>query len=184
AEAREFVTAVAGSAAAAATTVQYVHSGHGRIEVALSAHAITAVGWLGRLAGENHDQHAMEEAQAWLQHLDTTGRHPSLERARLVGLGLVGIWRPLLIGLVPDDQVLHEAAANIVLHWLPAPYPDGTAGDHPGVGRWISNRLASGKVTDPQVREVLSALVTALGQRLGGYVHDPLPPIPDHEGPV
>ncbi|MCX5173374.1 hypothetical protein OG616_35825 [Streptomyces antibioticus] len=175
-----FVEAVAGSPVAAATPVRYVHSGHGVLEVALSAHAITAVGWFGRLAAERQDQRAMREAQTWLQHLDVVDGHPSLERARLVGLGLLGVWRPLLLGLVPGDPVLHEAAANVVLDWLPAPYPTDTPTDHASVARWIGQRLAAGRVTDPEVREVLSTLVSALGQRLGSYVHDPMP---DRGGP-
>ena len=176
--ASEFVAAVAGSPVAATTPVRYVHSGHGVLEVVLSAHAVTAVGWFGRLAAEGQDQRAMREAQAWLQRLDTGGGHPSLERARLVGLGLLGVWRPLLLGLIPGDPVLHEAAANVVLDWLPAPYPTDTPTDHASVARWIGQRLASGRETDPEVREVLSSLVTALGQRLGSYVHDPMPSTP------
>lgn len=176
--ASQFVEAVAGSPVAAATPVRYVHSGHGVLEVALSAHAITAVGWFGRLAAERQDQRAMREAQTWLQRLDVVDGHPSLERARLVGLGLLGVWRPLLLGLVPGDPVLHEAAANVVLDWLPAPYPTDTPTDHASVARWIGQRLTAGRVTDPEVREVLSTLVTALGQRLGSYVHDPMPTTP------
>lgn len=173
-----FVEAVAGSPVAAATPVRYVHSGHGVLEVALSAHAVTAIGWFGRLAAESQEQRAMREAQTWLQRLDTGGGHPSLERARLVGLGLLGVWRPLLLGLVPGDAVLHEAAANVVLDWLPAPYPTDTPTDHASVAKWIGHRLASGRVTDPEVREVLTTLVTALGQRLGSYVHEPMPSAP------
>ncbi|MFH8282423.1 hypothetical protein [Streptomyces antibioticus] len=173
-----FVEAVAGSPVAAATPVRYVHSGHGVLEVALSAHAITAVGWFGRLAAERQDQRALREAQTWLQHLDVVDGHPSLERARLVGLGILGVWRPLLLGLVPGDPVLHEAAANVVMDWLPTPYPTDTPTDHASVARWIGQRLTAGRVTDPEVREVLSTLVTALGQRLGSYVHDPMPTTP------
>ncbi|MFI0237657.1 hypothetical protein [Streptomyces sp. NPDC016845] len=182
-EASVFVQAVADSTAAASTPVRYVHSGRGVLEVAVSAHAVTAVGWFGRLAAESQDQRAMRAAQMWLQRLDTAGSHPSLERARLVGLGLLGVWRPLLLGLVPGDAVLHEAAANVVLDWLPAPYPTDTPTDHAGVAKWIGHRLAAGRVTDPEVREVLSTLVSALGQRLGSYVHDPTPSSPDVPAP-
>ncbi len=96
----------------------------------------------------------------------------------MVGLGILGVWRPLLLGLVPGDPVLHEAAANVVMDWLPTPYPTDTPTDHASVARWIGQRLTAGRVTDPEVREVLSTLVTALGQRLGSYVHDPMPTTP------
>jgi hypothetical protein len=169
-----FVEQIARSETAARTLVTYGHSDHGVLELALSAHAVTAVGWFGRLAGEQRRPEAMSRARDWLRHLDTDGGHPSLERARLVGLGLLGDWRPILLGLVPGDPVLHEAAKHVVLHWLPAPWQQGPPDDPQSVAAWITGFLAQQEeVTHPEVEEVLSGIVTALSRRLGRYLVDP-----------
>jgi hypothetical protein len=177
--AADFVKSVAASETAARTMIRFGHSRHGIVELAASAHAVTAVGWFGRLAGEQGRPEAAREAQAWLRGLDTGGRHPSLERARLVGLGLLGIWRPLLLGLTPDDPVLHDAAAQVVLDWLPTPGQTAAQEDHPAVARWITDRLASGEVDDPEVAAVLEGIVARLSRRLGRFFGGP----PDPPGP-
>ncbi|MFB7651598.1 MULTISPECIES: hypothetical protein [unclassified Streptomyces] len=172
-EARPFVEDVARSEWAARTLVTYGHSHHGIVELALAAHAVTAVGWFGRLAGEGQRLRAMREARSWLRQLDTRGHHPSLERARLVGLGLLGDWLPILHGLTPADPILHEAATEVVLHWLPVPWDTSPPGDARTTAAWITDRLASGEVTSTEVRDVLTGMATALSRRLGRYIEGP-----------
>lgn len=172
-EAGPFVETVARSKSAARTMVTFGHSHHGIVELALAAHAVTAVGWFGRLAGERQQLKAMREARSWLQQLDTRGDHPSLERARLVGLGLLGDWLPILHGLTPADPILHEAATEVVLHWLPVPWDTSPPGDARTTAAWITDRLASGEVTSTEVRDVLTGMATALSRRLGRYIEAP-----------
>lgn len=154
--------------AAAWTPVAFAHSRFGVLDMPPAAHAAAAAGWFGRLAGEEQDLDAVEEAHARLLQLDARGE-PSLVRARLVGLGLLGNWRMLLAGLVPGDPVLHEAAAHVVLGWCPAPWQSEQADGPEAVARWITARLESGRVADPEVREVLAGVAAALGQRLQRY---------------
>ncbi|MFD0317555.1 hypothetical protein [Streptomyces flavalbus] len=172
-EAEPFVAAVARSEEAARTLVTFGHSHHGVVELALSAHAVTAVGWFGRLAGERRQPDVMRRAHSWLRQLDTRGRHPSVERARLVGLGLLGDWLPVLRGLEPGDPVLHEAATAVVLHWLPVPWETSPPDDPRSVAAWLTERLASGEVTSGEVKDVLAGMVTALSRRLGRYIEEP-----------
>ncbi|MET9452518.1 NACHT domain-containing protein [Streptomyces cinerochromogenes] len=172
--ATDFVKAVASSTTAAETLITLGHSRHGIVELAAGAHAITAVGWFGRLEGEQQRLESVREALAWLRGLDT-GRHghPSLERARLVGLGMLGIWRPLLLGLTPGDPILHDAAAHVVLGWLPVPWRTASPDDHPGIARWIRDRLQSEEVTSPEVRAVLFDILSRLSRHLGRYLGGP-----------
>ncbi|MFI8306662.1 hypothetical protein ACIF80_25145 [Streptomyces sp. NPDC085927] len=172
-EAGPFVEAVARSERAARALVTFGHSHHGVVELALAAHAVTAVGWFGRLAGERQRLGAMREARSWLRQMDTRGHHPSLERARLVGLGLLGDWLPVLHGLTPEDPILHEAATEVVLHWLPVPWDTSPPGDAQSTAVWITDRLASGEVTSTEVKDVLTGMVTALSRRLGRYIDGP-----------
>ncbi|MEU3249539.1 hypothetical protein [Streptomyces sp. NPDC006997] len=178
-EALPFVEAVAGSEEAAGTLVTFGHSHHGVVELALSAHAVTAVGWFGRLAGERRRPDALRQAHTWLRQLDTRGGHPSVERARLVGLGLLGDWLPVLRGLEPGDPVLHEAATAVVLHWLPVPWRTSPPDDPRSVAAWLTERLASGEVTSGEVKDVLAGMVTALSRRLGRYLEEPSAPAGD-----
>ncbi|WTW98862.1 hypothetical protein OG216_38430 [Streptomycetaceae bacterium NBC_01309] len=175
-QAAEFVAAVGGSDEAARTLVRYAHSDHGVLDVALAAHAVTAVGWFGRLAGEQGDPDAVRKARAWLRRRETRGSHPSLARARLVGLALLGEWRPLLLALGPGDAVLREAAAQSVRYWLPAPWQTGPPGELRTVADWVAGRLASGEVTDNEARETLAGILGELSRRLERLVGAPPPP--------
>ncbi|MFF8727063.1 NACHT domain-containing protein [Streptomyces sp. NPDC015171] len=182
-EAADFAKAVATSGTAAETVIRLGHSRHGIVELAASAHAVAAVGWFGRLEGEQQRLEGVRAARDWLSRLDTGHGHPSLERARLVGLGMLGIWRPLLLGLTPDDPVLHDAASQVVLGWVPVPWRTAGPDDRPGIARWIRDRLASGEVTSPEVLAVLSSILSGLSRRLGRYLGGPHPG-PSEGGPA
>jgi hypothetical protein len=172
-----YVESVALSEINRRTLVRHANSRYGVLDVALASHAISAIGYLGRVLAESGRGGALEACQL-LHDMDTTGLHPSVERARLVGLGLLGDWQNILDRLTPDDPVLHAAADNIVAYWVPGPF---TPLDHglAEIARWIDQRLLEEAGIDPLVRSALEHVKAGLEARVGHYVagrvnNDPL----------
>ncbi|ARF54059.1 hypothetical protein [Streptomyces gilvosporeus] len=170
-EALPFVHDVAQSQHNIGTIITHSHGEHGLVQVSLAAHATTAIGYLGSLALLEDlmlEAEAAEQALHRLAH-ETDSLHPSLERARLVGLGYWGHWQELLSALSPDDPVLVAAARNIVTHWLPGPRDRlGEACFH-SIARWTARELATGKLP-ASTQAVLTHIRDSTENRLGRYV--------------
>ena len=171
-EALPFVHKVAKSTDNIRDVVTHSTAAHGLVELSLAAHAITALGYLGRLALLEDLTEDAKAAFNTLQQMarDTAGLHPSLERARLTGLGFWGEWQDILTALDPEDCVLARTASNIVAHWLPAPGVHQSEDCFGDIARWIANRLQY--VTLPaRTHEVLTQIRDSTETRLGRYVH-------------
>ncbi|MGW1375081.1 hypothetical protein ACWD6P_12520 [Streptomyces sp. NPDC002446] len=170
-EALPFVHEVAANHHNVSTVITHSHGEHGLVRVSLAAHATTAIGYLGSLALLEDLMLEAETAEQTLLRMahETDSLHPSMERARLVGLGYWGHWRELLTALSPEDAVLAAAARNIVNHWLPGPRDRmGEACFH-SVARWITRELESGKLP-ASTQAVLTQIRDSTEDRLGRYV--------------
>jgi len=138
-----FVHEVAQHVANNTRTITHSHPVHGLVEVSMAAHAVSALGLLAKLALADGAVNSVRAEMATLMRMagTTQGRHPSLERARLVGLGFLGDWEELLASLPPDDPVMHQAARNITAHWLPGPLTQSAETYLADVARWIGATL-------------------------------------------
>jgi hypothetical protein len=163
-----YVISVARSETNRTTLVEHANSGYGLLTVTLASHAVSAVGYLGRLSADNGRGDAFA-AYRLLHDLDTSGLHPSLERARQVGLGFLGHWQTILERLTPNDPVHRDAAENIVAHWVPGPCTPLDQGPAE-IARWIDRRLTERPDLDPWVRSVLERIKVGLEATVGQYV--------------
>ncbi|MEV6485953.1 hypothetical protein [Streptomyces sp. NPDC051576] len=152
--------------------ITHSHGQHGLVEVTLAAHAVTAVGYLGRLA-LMEDSLALdaEEAEALLRGMarDTPSMHPSMERARLIGLGYWGHWDELLASLEGADPILLSAARNLIGQWLPGPRESRSDQYFARIAHSISRKLRSGSYT-AAAQAVLTDIRDGIEDRLGRYV--------------
>ncbi|MFH8632335.1 hypothetical protein ACH4CC_21100 [Streptomyces lydicus] len=170
-EALPFVHEVATNQHNIGAVITHSHGRHGLVPVALAAHATTAIGYLGRLALLEDLMLEADTAEQALHRMahETDALHPSVERARLVGLGYWGHWQDLLTALSPEDPVLAAAARNIVTHWLPGPRDRmGEACFH-SIARWTGNELQTGKLP-ASTQAVLTHIRDSTEKRLGRYV--------------
>jgi hypothetical protein len=163
-----YVESVALSEINRRTLARHANAQYGVLEVALASHAVSAIGYLGRVLAENGRGGALEACRL-LHDMDTADLHPSVERARLVGLGLLGDWQNILERLTPDDPVLRDAAENIVAHWVPGPFTPSDQGPVE-IARWIDQRLLEEAEIDPLVRSALEHVKAGLESRVGHYV--------------
>ncbi|MFJ7218663.1 hypothetical protein [Amycolatopsis sp. NPDC098790] len=98
------------------TVIETVSTGrYGIVEVAPLARVLAALGGLAAKSGEPGTTHH------FLNSLDTTGLHPSVEGGRLVGLARLGDWEPLLLAAPGDGGPLDTASREAVTSWIPAP---------------------------------------------------------------
>ncbi|REK84518.1 hypothetical protein DY245_42950 [Streptomyces inhibens] len=170
-EALPFVHEVAANEYNISTIITHSHGEHGLVQVSLAAHATTAIGYLGSLALLEDLMLEAETAEQALHRMahETDSLHPSLERARLVGLGYWGHWQDLLSALSPGDPVLSAAARNIVNYWLPGPRDRlGEACFH-SIARWTRRELETGKLP-ASTQAVLTHIHDSTENRLGRYV--------------
>jgi hypothetical protein len=133
---------------------------------------LSALGYLGKTAYKK-DKAAAERAHTFLRQFNPAGGHPSVTRAKLVGLGYLGDWLPLLSALDTEDPILHSAARNTIELWVPGPFtPDGYR-DPEQIANWVAGQLAR---PDPHPtstrRSTLSSIKEELQSRLGRYVVD------------
>ncbi|MEW2325759.1 hypothetical protein AB0926_32555 [Streptomyces griseoincarnatus] len=155
------------------TVIRHAHGHHGLVEVTLAAHAVTAIGYLGMLAALEDPDLDVAPTISFLEEMgrDTGDMHPSMERARLIGLGYWGQLAPLLGALCArEDPILASAVRNIVNHWLPGPRT--STGKEPyftKVAETLSEELHSRQLP-PQTRALLTELRTGIEDRLGRYV--------------
>ncbi|WP_331724422.1 hypothetical protein OG416_36730 (plasmid) [Streptomyces longwoodensis] len=155
--------------------VLHSHPLHGVVSIVPAAHAVAAIGYLSLLAAKEHSSagHVAFTAYKELTRMIATldGAEPSLKRARLVGMGFLGDWMEILESLEPEDPVMHHAARNIVMHWVPGPCsPHTNEKNHlVGVARWISERLQHPGVPSP-TRAALVHIRDSAETRLRRYV--------------
>ncbi|MFE5189859.1 hypothetical protein [Streptomyces sp. NPDC056628] len=155
--------------------VLHSHPLHGVQPIAPAAHAIAAIGYLSLMAAK---ELAAAGQLAFAAHKELTrmittvdDAHLSLRRARLVGMGFLGDWMEILEGLEPEDPVMHHAARNIVMHWVPGPCsPHSDEKNHlVDVARWISDRLRQTGIPSP-TRAALVQIRDTAETQLGRYV--------------
>lgn len=157
------------------STVLHSHPLHGVVPVVPAAHAVAAIGYLSLLAAKEHSSagHVAFTAHKDLTRMIATldGADPSLRRARLVGMGFLGDWMEILENLEPEDPVMHHAARNIVMHWVPGPCsPHTDEKNHlVGVARWISERLRHKDIASP-TRAALVQIRDSAETQLRRYV--------------
>ncbi|MCC8339707.1 hypothetical protein LMJ38_27705 [Streptomyces sp. R1] len=174
-QALSFVRAAAGHPGNRTTTVVHSHPLHGVQTVVPAAHAVAAIGYLSLLAAEEHPtagrlvSTAYKELNSMILAPDEA--HPSLRRARLVGMGFLGDWTEILEGLEADDPVMHHAAWNIVMHWVPGPWTPPSEDKDPlvSVARSISERLRQSGIPSP-TRAALVHIRDSAETRMGRYV--------------
>ncbi|MFI1164646.1 hypothetical protein ACH4UM_13705 [Streptomyces sp. NPDC020801] len=171
-QALPFAREVAESEHNIGTVITHSHGQYGRIEVTLAAHAVTAIGYLGRLA-LMEDSLALdaEEAESTLRGMarDTSSMHPSMERARLIGLGYWGHWDELLSALEGADPILLAAARNLIGQWLPGPRQRRSDTYFAVIARSITRRLQSGNY-NAAAQATLTDIRDGIEDRLGRYV--------------
>ncbi|MEV8124572.1 hypothetical protein AB0P07_10735 [Streptomyces sp. NPDC085944] len=174
-QALSFVRAAADHPGNRTTTVVHSHPLHGVQTVVPAAHAVAAIGYLSLLAAEEHPtagrlvSTAYKELNSMILAPDEA--HPSLRRARLVGMGFLGDWTEILEGLEADDPVMHHAAWNIVMHWVPGPWTPPSEEKDPlvSVARSISERLRQSGIPSP-TRAALVHIRDSAETRMGRYV--------------
>lgn len=170
-----FVYEVATSAANLNRLITHSHGVHGRVQVSAAAHALTAIGYLERLAAENPGEGSpqgiyLPELRRMVTDGDVT-RHVSLVRACNVGLAYWGEWRPLFLTLaLTDDPVLDKAAHNIVNHWLPGPHGSSADAVFSEIAHWIGETLQDSELPASR-RAVLIELRDVTEDKLRRYVH-------------
>lgn len=165
-----FVTEVATSAANLRQTVTHAHSQHGLVEVCLAAPAITAIGYLTRVAWKDGQYPDVNRTYAQLVRLgmEQAGVHPSLERARLIGLGFLGAWQELLSSLTDDDPILARAAIGIISHHLPGPLTQEGDQCFAFIAKWIADQLNTGRLPTT-VQATLAEIRDDIHSRLESY---------------
>ncbi|MGW2722375.1 hypothetical protein [Streptomyces sp. NPDC001492] len=168
-----FIQEVARHITNATRTVSHSHPLHGETEVVLAAHATAAAGYLTRLAVQEAAgtaRQALAENKKLAQMVTLSdGQHPSLQRARLVAMGFLGDWEEILDRLAPDDPVMHHAAGNIVLHWLPGPCTPTSDSHLTDVAEWISRKLREPGLP-AATRAALTRIRDSIEARMGRYV--------------
>ena len=133
--------------------------GYGLIEVAATADALAAIGYLARLSADTGSTGgAIEAAHRLLRGFDLPGAHPSVAVGRLTGLGYLGDWQPVLDALEADPRMPAIARHTLEL-WVP------DAGQA-SVARWILDRLA-GPSLPPGIRSALLDLKRYAEERTG-----------------
>ncbi|WP_328563998.1 hypothetical protein [Streptomyces coelicoflavus] len=170
-----FVRAAADHPGNRTGTVLHSHPLHGVQTVVPAAHAVAAIGYLSLLAAEEHPtagQFVFTAYKALTRMIlapDET--HPSLRRARLVGMGFLGDWTEILEGLEADDPVMHHAAWNIVMHWVPGPCTPPSEEKDPlvSVARSVGERLRQRGIPSP-TRAALVHIRDSAETRMGRYV--------------
>ncbi|MEV6020697.1 hypothetical protein [Streptomyces sp. NPDC051997] len=171
----DYVRTVAEHPDNATAEVVHSHPLHGEVAVVPAAHAIAAIGYLSLLAAEDHSTASQKAFSAHKEldrmFTDLASAHVSLRRARLIGMGFLGDWMEILERLEPEDPVMHHAAHNIVMHWLPGPCsPPTSEKDHlVGVARWIRERLRQRDIPSP-TRAALVHIRDSAETQLGRYV--------------
>jgi hypothetical protein len=146
---------------------------YGPVEVAPAADALAAIGYLGRL-GWNASAVA-SAGYRLLREFDTSG-HPSVATGRLIGLGYLGDWRPVLDALGSADPRLPAIARNVVELWIPGPQTAPGYADSASVAHAIAVMLADPGLS-PGRRSVLLELKQSAEERAGA-----LTPALDHVG--
>ncbi|MCL2552310.1 MAG: hypothetical protein FWE75_09235 [Actinomycetia bacterium] len=166
-----FVHEVAQHVANNTRTITHSHPVHGLVEVSMAAHAVSALGLLAKLALSDGAVLSVRAQIGTLMGMAGTaqGRHPSLERARLVGLGFLGDWEELLDSLPPDDPVMHQAARNITSHWLPGPLTQTGDSHLEDVARWIGTTLRT-QTLPASTRTVLAQIRDSAESAMRRYV--------------
>ncbi|MFK0187929.1 hypothetical protein ACIQV1_27400 [Streptomyces rubiginosohelvolus] len=171
-ESLDFVQRVATSKRNLQQVITHSHGIHGRVEVSLAAHAVSAVGFLGQLARRMDAGRSEEDVLDSLQQMLSSRNeyHHSVQRARCIALGYWGEWRPLLSTLLwVQDPILERAAVNVVSHWIPQP-SDGAAELHVEIAQWISRRLQDGTKLQASTRAVLTEIREGIQNTLRRYV--------------
>lgn len=149
--------------------------GSGLIEVAPAADALAAIGYLGRLTADTDGPAAItgEATYQLLRGFDGSGGHPSVPVGRLIGLGYLGDWRPVLDALGTNRRMPAIARHTIEL-WVPGPHsPEGQARQE-SVASWMAGRLAEPGLA-PDARSALLDLKRSVEERVGRLVPCPDP---------
>jgi len=154
--------------------------GYGLVEVAPVADALAAIGYLGRLVADADGPAAAgggvgEAAYQLLRGFDRPGSHPSVPVGRLIGLGYLGDWQPVLEALGADRR-MPAVGRNTIELWVPGPYTRAGHARPESVARWVAARLA-GPGLAPDARSVLLDLKRSAEERVGRLV-----PYPDQAG--
>jgi hypothetical protein len=150
-------------------------AGYGLIEVTPAADALAAIGYLARLSVSRPAtrpgstaatlSRAALAVHELLRGFDHPGAHPSVAIGRLIGLGYLGDWQPVLDALDVNPRMPAVARHTVEL-WVPGPYtPVGQAGQ-PSVARWIAGRLTDPGVA-PSARSILLDLKWSVEERAG-----------------
>lgn len=144
---------------------------YGTIEIVELAHMLGAIGYLGRVAFQNDQAEIAKRAYDYLREFDSTDQHHSVRRGKLVGLGYLGDWMPLLSALDIDDPLLPAAAANTVSMWVPGPFTPGGYSEPQQIAGWIATQLTRPDVSlTADHRSTLSAMKDQLETRLGRHI--------------
>jgi hypothetical protein len=150
-------------------------AGYGLIEVTPAADALAAIGYLARLSVSRPVtrpgstaatlSRAALAVHELLRGFDHPGAHPSVAIGRLIGLGYLGDWQPVLDALDVNPRMPAVARHTVEL-WVPGPYtPVGQAGQA-SVARWIAGRLTDPGVA-PSARSILLDLKWSVEERAG-----------------
>ena len=134
----------------------------------------TCIGFLGRIAYDEDERALAERAHSFLVALGPQ-KHHIMERARLIGLAILGDWVGLLSGLRTGDRRMLAAARNAIEVWHEgAPYTPAWATDLEAVGIWIVRRLAGddGSLA-PDVRSALGEIKNWIEQQIGRNITPP-----------
>jgi hypothetical protein len=144
---------------------------YGAVEMPILAQIVTLVGYLARFSYDAGDSATAQLAHEYLTGLDTTGLHPSVERSRLVALGVLGDWLRILSRLEFGDPPLYVAAANTVKHWVPGPFTPSGYEDPDRIAEWVAAELSRRDANDnPDIRSTLADIKEGLEQQIGRYV--------------
>jgi hypothetical protein len=87
----------------------------------------------------------------------------------VTGLGYLGDWQPLLEQLGLGEPWLHQAAKNVLRHWVPGPLATAPDQERERAAVWIANRLQRPGLP-PEVRSTLHEIHAALEQKLGRHI--------------
>ncbi|GAA1288886.1 hypothetical protein [Saccharothrix xinjiangensis] len=140
----------------------------GAVMITPLARLLGVLGHLGRQAADKGDSATAHRAHDHLDRYDVTGAHISVAQARLVGLGYLGDWMPLLSALDAENPELHTAARNTIALWVPGPFTPTAYQGPEQIALWIADRL-NGPL-GPGHRSTLLTIKTDLEARLGRYV--------------
>jgi hypothetical protein len=165
-----FIVRMASDPALATTIAKRSFRSTGFIEEPRIAAILRTVGYLGRKAHDDGDQNAASIAHQLLSSVNVVDAHPSVATARLLGLGYLGDWEPLLSALPPADDLAHLAAHNVVAIWTPGPYTPKLNEDPEAIARWIDRKLSATPDMDPSVRSTLQEIKHEIESKLARYV--------------